>query len=252
MGTCRRGLEAPPPPPREGVSASQRRPKRAPQRTPPSPPRESSGNPGSPPREVPSMGKCRRGPEAPPSPPRESPAEGKRGPQRAPRETPRAGVLAAHEGAPLVLRDTAPGLPKKGPPWNIEGEPGSSKNFALKRPFEANNEGDAGHHENQPCGTKTPSVPLTSNHHTHRARTCHRDAALKSPVIFVLRPIERARSWRRTTQRAATSTWQTCHAAVTRASPLRRTARAGQSAPSLSNKAKFSLIAWKKHSASVP
>ena len=70
--------------------------------------------------------------------------------------------MAAHEGAPLVLRDLAPGLPKKGPPWDIEGEPGGLKIFTLKRPFEANNEGDAtghtGHHKKIPGPTKIPSV----------------------------------------------------------------------------------------------
>ena len=132
----------------------------------------------------------------------------------------------------------APGLPKQGPPWGIEGEPGGSRNSTLKRPFEANNEGDMGHHKNQPCGTKTPLVPLTSNHHTHRAHTCHRNATLKSPTIFILRPIKRARNWRRTThQCTATFTWQrvtppshTCHS-------LHHTAHAGQTAPSPSDKA---------------
>ena len=60
-------------------------------------------------------------------------------------------MLATHEGTPPVLRDIAPGLPKQGPPWDIEGEPGGPKKFALKRPFEANNKGDAtghlGHHK---------------------------------------------------------------------------------------------------------
>jgi hypothetical protein len=58
-GMCRRGLEAPSPPPREGSSASECRPTRAPQ-TPPPPPREDSGYPGSPPREAPRVGMRRR------------------------------------------------------------------------------------------------------------------------------------------------------------------------------------------------
>jgi hypothetical protein len=37
---------------------------------------------------------------------REGPSEGKHGPKQAPRETLRAGVLAAQEGAPIVLRDS--------------------------------------------------------------------------------------------------------------------------------------------------
>src|SRR6266851_816180 len=83
---------------------------------------------------------------------------------------------------PLVLRDSAPGLPKKGPPWDIEGEPGGLKIFTLKRPFEANNEGDAaghtGHHKKIPGPTKIPSVqapPQISNHYSPQVRTCHRD-----------------------------------------------------------------------------
>ena len=153
-------------------------------------------------------------------------------------------MWAAHEGAPLVLRDSASGLPKKGPPWDIEGEPGGLKIFTLKRPFEANNEGDAtghtGHHKKIPGPTKIPSVqapPQISNHYSPRVRTHHRDTALKPPAIFVLRPIERAHNWRKTMcQRAATSTWQ--H--VTPPSHTRHsqchTAHAGQTAPSLSNK----------------
>jgi len=71
-------------------------------------------------------------------------------------------MSAAHEGVPLVLRDTAPGLPKQGPPWDIEGEPGEMKAFKLKRPFEAENEGDAVGHFGQekriPGYTKTKSA----------------------------------------------------------------------------------------------
>ena len=160
---------------------SERRPKRAPQRMLP-PPRASSGYPAP--------------------PPREGPSEGKRGPQRAPRETPRAGVLAAHEGAPPVLRDSAPGLPKKGPPWDIEGELGGSKDFALKRPSEADSEGDAaghlGYHKNKPGRIKTssvPAVPQISKDHLPWGRTRHPDPPPKTPDVFVLRPIERARAW---------------------------------------------------------
>ena len=158
-------------------------------------------------------------------------------------------MSAAHEGAPLVLRDSAPGLPKKGPPWDIEGEPEGPKIFSLKRPFEADNKGDAaghtGHLRSHPCRTKTPSVSSAPHmpNHSPRAFTHHRDAALKSPVIFILRPIERARNWRRTMcQRTATSTWQHVMPPSHARHSLRRTARAGQTAPSPSNKANFSLM----------
>ena len=153
-------------------------------------------------------------------------------------------MWAAHEGAPLVLRDSAPGLPKKGPPWDIEGEPRGPKIFALKRPFEANNESDAvghtGHHKKIPGPTKIPSVqapPQISNHYSPRVRTHHHDAALKPPAIFILRPIERACNWRKTMRQCvATSTWQhvtppshVCHS-------QHRTVHTGQTAPSPSNK----------------
>jgi hypothetical protein len=132
--------------------------------------------------------------------------------QRALQNTPRAGVLAAHEGALPVLRDMAPGLPKQGPPWVIEGEPGGSKNSALKRPFEAENEGDAaghtGHLENQPCRIKIPSAPQTSKDHVPWGYTRHPNLPSKPLDIFVLRPIERVRGWRRRRQCVATSTWQ--------------------------------------------
>jgi hypothetical protein len=202
MGTCRRGPEAPPSPPREDLPARERRPKRALQRTPPPPPpREDSGYPGSPPREAPRTGIRRRD-----QPPREGPSAGKRGPQWAPQNTPRAGVLAAHEGAPLVLRDSAPGFPKQGPPWDIEGEPGGT------RPFEADNEGDDaghfGHHEKEPGRIQTKSVqgPPQRPGHLPRACTRHRGAAFKPPAIFALRPIERAHSWQRRRTR-----WQRGH-----------------------------------------
>ena len=190
---------------------------------PPPPPREGSGEPGSPPREAPNEGMRKRGLEAPPPLPPESPSEGKCGPQRAPRNTPRAGVLALQASASTALKGATPGLPKQGPPWDIEGEPGGTKAFEPKRPFEAENEGDAaghtGHHENEPCRIQSPSAssaPQISNH-LPRARTRHRGATLKPPEIDVLRPIERARDWkRRGWQRGHTPT-STCHARVTRA-----------------------------------
>ncbi len=120
-------------------------------------------------------------------------------------------MLAAYEGTPLVLRDMAPGLSKQGPPWDIEGEPGGPKNFALKRLFEADNEGNAtghfGYHKKIPSCIQTPSVsppPHISNHYSPRVRTHHHDVALKLPAIFILRPIERAHSWKRTR-------WQCSH-----------------------------------------
>jgi hypothetical protein len=129
--------------------------------------------------------------------------------------------LAAHEGVPLVLRDSAPGLPKKGPPWDIEGELGGSKDFALKRPFEADSEGDAaGHlgHQKKPGRIKTPSVhapPQISKNHLPWDYTRHPDPPLKPPDIAALRPIERVRDWkRRGWQRGHTPT-STCHAHVT-------------------------------------
>jgi len=254
MGTCRRGLEAPPPPPREGLSASERRPTRAPQKPPLPPPREGSGYPESPPREAPLVGMRRRD-----QPLRESPPEGKHGPQWAPRDTPRAGILAAHEGAPPVLRDTAPGLPKHGPPWGIEGEPGGRQNFALKRPFEADSESDAaghtGQHRSQPCRIQTPSVSLAPQTSNHSPRTFHRDAALKPPVIFVLRPIERAHSWQRRRTR-----WQRGHlhrhehvtpsSHATRATS--RLVRRPHPKPCTSNKRRFPLVASKMHFVPVP
>jgi hypothetical protein len=165
-------------------------------------------------------------------------------------------MSAAHKGVPLVQRDLAPGLPKHGPPWGIEGEPGGTNSFKSKRPFEANiegnNAGHFGHHKNEPCYTKTPSVPLISNHHTHWTRIFHRNMALKLPVIFALRPIERVRNRRRTMQCMATSTWQHVMPPSHTYHSLHRTTHAGQTALSPLKKAKFSLIAWKKHFASVP
>jgi hypothetical protein len=111
-------------------------------------------------------------------------------------------VWAVHEGTPPVLRDTAPGLPKQGPPWDIEGEPGGPKNFESKRPFEADNEGDAaghfGHQKNKPGRIKTssvPAVPQISKDHLPWGRTRHPDPPPKPLDVFILRPIERARAW---------------------------------------------------------
>jgi len=122
--------------------------------------------------------------------------------------------LAAHEGGPLVLRDSAPGLPKKGPPWDIEGELGGSKDFALKRPFEAENEGDTtghtGHHRSQSCPIKVPLVlqapPQISKDHLPWGHTHHPNPPPKPPDIFILRPIKRAHSWQRRRRR-----WQHGH-----------------------------------------
>jgi hypothetical protein len=82
-------------------------------------------------------------------------------------------VLAAHESAPLVLRDLAPRVPKKVPLGTLRGsrEPEGLKIFALKRPFEANKHnaaGHFGHHKNKPSCIKTSSVPAApqiSKHH---------------------------------------------------------------------------------------
>ena len=56
MGMCRRRLEAPPPPLREGLSTSKHRLKRAPQKPPPLLPQQGSGEPGLPPRAAPRVG----------------------------------------------------------------------------------------------------------------------------------------------------------------------------------------------------
>jgi len=166
-------------------------------------------------------------------------------------------MLAAHEGTPLVLRDTAPGLPKKGPPWDIEGEPGGPKIFALKRPYEADNEGDAtghtGHLENQPSHTQSPSAPApqTSKHHVPWGHTRRRDLPSKSPDVFVLRPIERVRAWNwRRWQRSHLNQHVTLPSHVRH--PLRHTACAGQTAPTPSNKESFPLVACKMHFIPVP
>jgi hypothetical protein len=123
-------------------------------------------------------------------------------------------MLAVHEGAPLVLRDSAPGLSKHGPPWGIEGEPGGTNSFESKRPFEADIEGDAmghfGHHQKKPGCIKVPSAPQVSNYYSPRVHTCHRDVALKPPDTIILRPIERACGWRRRRQRAVTNFNMSC------------------------------------------
>jgi len=107
--------------------------------------------------------------------------------------------LAAHKGMPPVLRDMAPGLPKQGLPWGIEGEPGGSKIFALKRPFEADNEGDdTGHHRSLPSHIRTPSVPApqTPKHNVPCGCTRHPKPPWKLLDVVALRPIKRARDWR--------------------------------------------------------
>ncbi len=152
---------------------------------------------------------CMRRLEALLSPLREGLSEGKHRPQWAPQKTPQVGMWAAHEGAPLVLRDSAPRFPRQGPPWGSEGEPGETKDFDLRRPSEANIEGDNvghfGHHQMKPGRIKVPSAPQTLGH-LPRAHTRHHSAALKPPAIFTLRPIERAHSWQRRRTR-----WQRGH-----------------------------------------
>src|SRR6266853_108297 len=99
-----------------------------------------------------------------------------------PQNTPQAGVLAAHKGTPLVLRDMAPRLPKQGPPWDIEGEPGGRQNLALKRPFKANNKvdtkGQTSHKQIPGCIKMQVSTtaPQTLGH-LPRAHTHHRGVA---------------------------------------------------------------------------
>ena len=113
-------------------------------------------------------------------------------------------MWAAHEGAPPVLRDSAPGLPKKGPPWSIEGEPGGRQIFESKRPFEAENEGNTtghtSHHENEPCRIQSPSASSAPHIPNHLPQACthHRGVTLKPPAILTLRPIKRACTWKKT------------------------------------------------------
>ncbi len=114
----------------------------------------------------------------------------------------RVGMLAAQERMLLALRDTAPGLPKQGPPWDIEGEPEGRQIFTLKRPFEANEGNDVGHtghHKNEASHIKAPSVSSAPQIPNHSPQACihHYNTALKPPDIVVLRPIKRACGWRR-------------------------------------------------------
>jgi len=159
----------------------------------------------------------------------------------------------------LVLRDTASGLPKQGPPWDIEGEPGGRQNLTLKRPFEANNEvdtkGQTGHkqipgHIKMRVSTTAPQTPG----HLPRACTCHHGMALKPPAIFALRPIVRVRTWqrrRRRWQHMATST-NMSHPSHTRY--VRLHASNTSCIPSRAHqiKALFPLTACKMHFTSVP
>ena len=119
-------------------------------------------------------------------------------------------MLAAHKGVLLVRMDSAPRLPKKGPPWDIEGEPGGLNIFELKWPFEAKNKsniaGHTGHYKSEPCCTKITSAPQISIYYAPWACTFHCDAALKLPDTFVLRPIERAHGGGEEGGNAATST----------------------------------------------
>jgi hypothetical protein len=106
--------------------------------------------------------------------PQESVSAGKCGPQRAPQETPQAGMLAAQESMPTILRDPAPGHFEEGPPWDIKWDPGREKKFDLKRPFEANNEGnDTDHigHKKTPGHTKLESE-----------QQCHKDQISHIPL----------------------------------------------------------------------
>ena len=139
--------------------------------------------------------------------PQEGPSKGKHGPQRVLRNTPRVGMLAVHKDTPLVLRDTAPRLPKQGPPWGITGEPEGT------RPFEADNEGNAvghfGHHKRSLVALKPHQYHQHLKYqtgHLPQAHTHHCSMALKPPASFTLRPIIRARTWQRRRTR-----WQRGH-----------------------------------------
>jgi hypothetical protein len=59
--------------------------------------------------------------------------------------------------------------------------------------------GYTGHHRSQCCHTKTPSVSPAPQipHHSPRVHTYYHNAASKPPVVFTLRPIERAHNWKR-------------------------------------------------------
>jgi len=116
-------------------------------------------------------------------------------------------MLAVHKDTPLVLRDTAPRLPKQGPPWGITGEPEGT------RPFEADNEGNAvghfGHHKRSLVTLKPHQYHQHLKYqtgHLPQAHTHHCSMALKPPASFTLRPIIRARTWQRRRTR-----WQRSH-----------------------------------------
>jgi hypothetical protein len=126
---------------------------------------------GRPLREAPNEGMRRCGLEALLLSPRESASVGKCRPQRAPQEMLRAGVPAAQESAPTILRDPAPGHFEEGPPWDIRWDPGRKKKFNLKRPFEANNEGDDTDHIGH---KKTPGhTKLESEQQCHKDQISH-------------------------------------------------------------------------------
>jgi hypothetical protein len=141
--------------------------------------------------------------KAPPPLLPESPSEGKCGPQRVPQNMPQVGILALQASASTTIKGATPGLPKQGPPWDIEGEPEETKAFKPKRPFEAENEGDTmGHtgHRKPPGHIKTLSAPPASQitkYHSPQACTRHCDIALKLQA-FILRPIKRVCGRRRT------------------------------------------------------
>jgi len=79
-------------------------------------------------------------------PPEESPSAGKHGPQWASQEMLQVSVLALQESMSAILKGSTPGHFEESPPWDIKWEPEGGKFSVLKRPFEANNEGDdAGH-----------------------------------------------------------------------------------------------------------
>jgi hypothetical protein len=192
-------------------------------------------------------------------PPQESLSRGKHRQMQAPRRMLQAGILAAHKGVPPVLRDMAPGLPKQGPPWDIEGELRGLKDFALKRPFEANKcdaTGHFGHHKNKPGHIKTSSVlatPHTLKHHVPWGCTCHHNPPSKSLVIFILRPIERVRDWKRRGWQHGYTPTLTCHTRITCAThATQRLTRQPHPKPCTSNKRRFPLTAWKRHFVPVP
>ena len=217
----------------------------------PLPPQKDSGGSRTPPREAQSTGTRRHVLEALLLPPREGSCECRCGPQWAPQNTPRAGMLAAHEGAPPVLRDTAPGLPKHGPPWDIEGELGGT------RPFEAENESDADGHFGRTKTTSVASASQIRNNHVPWARTHHHHHAIK--LAYRLRfETHREGAWLAKLEEKKVATrplrTPTHHAPVTRVTWTRapsRLARWLHPKPCTSNKALFPLVACKMHFASV-